>query len=128
MAPVFVLSPHSGTPIYRQLIEQVRRLVASGQLVPGDTLPSVRALALEHAVNPMTISKAYAALEAEGWLERHRGKPMTVAASRGGARRTVRHTALEGPMRELILAARQLELGREDVAALFKAHWEKTDD
>src|SRR5215475_1084005 len=80
MARVFILTPQSGTPIYRQLLEQVRRLVASGRLAPGDELPSVRELAVEHAVNPMTISKAYALLEAEGLLERNRGKPMTVAS------------------------------------------------
>lgn len=125
---MFVLNPQSGTPIYRQLIEQVRRLIASGQLEPGETLPSVRALALEHAVNPMTISKAYAALQAEGWLERHHGKPMTVAASKVGARRTLKHAALEKPLQELVLAARQLELGRDELAALLKAYWEKTDD
>ena len=77
---MFVLNPQSGVPIYRQILEQVRRMVASGQLAPGAELPSVRDLALKHAVNPMTISKAYSLLEAEGLLERNRGRPMTVAS------------------------------------------------
>ena len=77
---VFVLNPQSGIPIYRQILEQARRMVASGQLAPGAELPSVRELAVKHAVNPMTISKAYSLLEAEGLLERNRGKPMTVAS------------------------------------------------
>ena len=72
---MFIVNPQSGTPIYRQLVEQVRRLILSGQLAPGTALPSVRELALEHAVNPMTISKAYAILESEGLLVRNRGKP-----------------------------------------------------
>ena len=55
---MFILHPGSGIPLYRQVVEQVRRLVASGQLAEGAALPSVRELALEHAVNPMTISKA----------------------------------------------------------------------
>ena len=76
---MFILNPQSGIPIYRQLLEQVRRMVASGQLAPGAELPSVRELALKHAVNPMTVSKAYSLLEAEGLLERNRGRPMTVA-------------------------------------------------
>jgi GntR family transcriptional regulator len=71
---VFILNPQSGVPIYRQLFEQVRRMVASGHLQPGAALPSVRELAIQHAVNPMTISKAYSMLEAEGLLERNRGK------------------------------------------------------
>ena len=82
---MFSLHPESGVPIYRQLVEQVRRLIAGGQLQPGAELPSVRELAQLHAVNPMTISKAFALLEAEGLLERNRGKPMTVAAGRKGA-------------------------------------------
>ena len=54
-------------------------MVASGQLAPGTELPSVRELALKHAINPMTVSKVYSLLETEGVLERNRGKPMTVA-------------------------------------------------
>ena len=60
---MFVLKPQSGVPIYRQILDQVRRMVASGQLAPGAELPSVRELAIKHAVNPMTISKAYSLLE-----------------------------------------------------------------
>jgi GntR family transcriptional regulator len=77
---MFTLNPHSGLPIYRQLLEQIRRLVASGQLAVGTPLPSIRELAVKHAINPMTVSKVYTLLEAEGVLERHRGRPMTVAA------------------------------------------------
>ena len=80
---MFTLDPHSGIPIYRQLMDQVRWLTASNQLKPGDALPSVRELAIEHAVNAMTISKAYSLLEAEGILTRQRGKPMTVSSDLG---------------------------------------------
>ncbi|HXS80411.1 MAG TPA: GntR family transcriptional regulator, partial [Gammaproteobacteria bacterium] len=77
---MFILKPHSGVPIYRQLLDQIRRMAASGHLPPGTELPSIRDLALKHAINPMTVSKVYTLLEAEGVLERNRGKPMTVAA------------------------------------------------
>ena len=82
---IFILQPSSGVPIYLQLIQQVRRMVASGQLTPGTELPSVREVATEYTVNPTTISKAYSLLENEGLLQRNRGKPMTV--SRRPARR-----------------------------------------
>jgi GntR family transcriptional regulator len=121
---VFILNPQSGTPIYRQLLEQVRRLVASGRLAPGDELPSVRELAVEHAVNPMTISKAYALLEAEGLLERNRGKPMTVAArpkSQGALRERLRR--LEREAEQLVLAAKQLELSKSDVLDFIDKNW-----
>lgn len=70
----------SPEPIYRQLIEQIRRRVASGAWPVGTEVPSVRELAQSLAVNPMTVSKAYGLLEAEGLLERRRGLPMVVAA------------------------------------------------
>jgi GntR family transcriptional regulator len=127
---LFILNPNSGTPIYRQLMEQVRRLVASGQLPPGTALPSVRELAQEHAVNAMTISKAYNLLELEGVLIRNRGKPMTVAAQpRGHAARAHRLGQLDEQVAQLVLAARQLELERRDVIQLINRKWgDETDD
>ena len=121
---MFILHPQSGTPIYRQLLEQVRRLVASGRLAPGDELPSVRELAVEHSVNPMTISKAYALLEAEGVLERNRGKPMTVAAQpRSQAALRERLRRLDREAEQLVLAAKQLELTKSDVLDLIDKKW-----
>ncbi len=126
---MFTLDPHSGIPIYRQLLEQVRRLVASGQLRAGDELPSVRELALAHAVNPMTVSKAYSLLEAEGLLERNRGRPMTVAAGRRTqAPLTQRVRQLEPQAAQLVTAARQLELSERDLIALIQRKWEQGND
>ncbi len=126
---MFILNPHSGIPIYRQLMDQVRRLVAGGQLAPGTPLPSVRDLAQAHAVNPMTISKAYNQLESEGILVRNRGKPMTVAArSRGRVPSAQRLRQLDDQAEQLVLAARQLELRRSDVIALIDSKWEGEDD
>ena len=122
---MFILNPHSGVPIYRQLQEQVRRMVASGQLRPGTALPSVRDLALAHAINPMTISRAYGLLEAEGLLERHRGKPMTVAAQpRGSAAAPKRLEQLEPHLDHLVLAARQLQLNEGEVVKALRRKWE----
>lgn len=125
----FELRPESGIPIYRQLVEQVRRMVAGGQLVAGAELPSVRELALAHAVNPMTISKAYTLLESEGLLQRNRGRPMTVAARRRAVDPLAsRLRQLEPQARQLVLAARQLELGRDELKVLLDRSWESTDD
>lgn len=126
---MFTLNPHSGVPIYRQLLDQVRRMVASGQLSPGAELPSIRDLAVKHAVNPMTISKAYGLLEAEGLLERNRGKPMTVAQrSRVQSLPAKRLQQLELHIDHLVLAARQLELSEAEVIKAFRAKWEKTHE
>jgi GntR family transcriptional regulator len=125
---VFVLKPHSGVPLYRQLYEQIGRLVASGQLMPGTELPSIRELALRHAINPMTVSKVYARLESEGVLERNRGKPMTVAAQRRPqVPLAARLETLDPALEALVLAARQLELGAGDVMQALRKKWEKSD-
>lgn len=73
------IDPSSGTPIYRQIVDQVRQAVASGVLRPGDRLPSVREMAVELAVNPNTIAKAYQELERDGVIETPRGKGSYVA-------------------------------------------------
>lgn len=113
---MFILNPHSGVPIYQQLIEQVRRLVAGGQLAPGVELPSVREMAHEHTVHPMTISKAYSQLEAEGVLERQRGKPMRVAAlKRNQSTLAARLRQIEPQLDALALSARQLELSADEI-------------
>lgn len=126
---MFTLNPASGIPIYRQLMEQVRRMVSSNQLKPGDALPSVRELALLHAVNPMTISKAYSMLEAEGLLERQRGKAMTIAFQHHAREsKTARLQHLQPAIDQLVMAARQLELGTEDVVKAVRQSMEKNDD
>jgi GntR family transcriptional regulator len=118
---MFILNPHSSVPIYQQLIEQVRRMVAGGQLAPGTELPSVREMAQEHTVHPMTISKAYSQLEADGVLERHRGKPMRVAAQRRDqVNLAARLKQIEPQLAALALSARQLELSPEEVIAQLK--------
>ena len=73
------VDPHSGVPIFRQLMDQVKLHIASGTLKPGDELPSVRSLSIPLGVNPMTISKAYNLLVRENILERRPGKPLVVA-------------------------------------------------
>jgi GntR family transcriptional regulator len=77
----FDISPSSGVPIYRQIMDQVYALAASGKLLPGDLLPSVRQVAHTAAINPMTVSKAYSRLEADGFVERVRGTGMKIVAT-----------------------------------------------
>ena len=69
----FLLDYSSGVPVYRQVIDQIRFGIASGQLKPGEQLPTVRALAVELKVNLNTISKAYKELEIKNILETQQG-------------------------------------------------------
>ena len=69
----FGLDLHTGVPVYRQLIDQVRAGIASGSLTAGDQLPTVRQLAVDLAINPNTVMRAYRELELGGLLETHQG-------------------------------------------------------
>jgi GntR family transcriptional regulator len=122
----FSIAPSDPTPIYRQIVEQVRRQIAGGGLRQGQELPSVRALAQEHAINPMTVSKAYSLLEAEGLLERRRGMGMVVAASteRGGS--AARQDLLRPSLQAAAEQARQLGLSAQAALALYEACLKQT--
>ena len=112
----------SPEPIYRQLIEQVKRRVAAGQLKAGDEIPSVRELAQRLAVHPMTISKAYSLLESDGVLERRRGLSMVVTAQHQRAQSTADRVELLRPTLEKAAAeARQLELPKTQALNLFQS-------
>lgn len=105
------ITPGAAEPIYRQIGSQLRRLIASGQLPPGEELPSVRDVAVQHAVNPMTVSRAYCQLETEGLLTRLRGKGMVVAA---GGRAILspeqRLSRLQPQLADIARQARELDI------------------
>jgi GntR family transcriptional regulator len=69
-------------PIARQITDSVKRLIAGGELLAGDGLPSVRGLAQQLSVNPNTVAKAYAELTTEGWLLSRAGLGLFVAEQR----------------------------------------------
>jgi len=75
----FAIDLHSGVPVYRQLIDQVRSGMASGSLNAGDQLPTVRQLAVDLAINPNTVMRAYRELELAGLLETHQGTGTFIA-------------------------------------------------
>lgn len=86
----FRLDLHSGVPVYRQIIDQVRGGIASGSLTAGDQLPTVRQLAVDLQINPNTVVRAYRELELGGLLETHQGTGTFVSAQkirRGNAER-----------------------------------------
>lgn len=115
-ASLLTIQPASPEPIYRQIVEQLRRLIAGGQLGAGELLPSVREVAAFHAINPMTVSRAYGMAESDGLLERLRGKGMAVAATaRPTQTQTQRLALLEPQLQALARHARELELPADAV-------------
>ena len=78
----FRLDLHSGVPVYRQIIDQVRGGVASGSLGVGDQLPTVRQLAVDLSINPNTVVRAYRELEFGGLIETHQGTGTFISAQK----------------------------------------------
>lgn len=116
---------HSGQPIFRQVIDQIRRQVMAGQLREGEQLPSVRDLAMQLRVNPMTISKAYGLLEMEGLLERRRGVGLFVAAiARDKAGRT-KADMLEEALTRAVVTAIQLGIPEEKARDMLMRLYQK---
>lgn len=94
MSPTLRVDAKDATPLWRQIELGMQRLVASGALGPGLAVPSVRELAQELGVNPMTVSKAYQRLAEAGVLEVKRGEGTFVPASPPALARGERSRAL----------------------------------
>ena len=115
---MFSIKFNSGVPIYRQVVEQVTGQIARGQLEAGQLLPSVRQLANELGVNPMTVSKAYSQLESEKFVERRRGIGMVVIKK---AQKP--ESVLRPAIRQLVDDARQLGLSEKQLTQLIQETW-----
>lgn len=120
-ASIFSIATGSPEPIYRQLVEQARRMIIAGQLAEGDDMPSVREVAHALTLNPMTVSKAYSILELEGLLTRRRGQGMTVAGQRATQASFAERCELLRPsMTRVAQEAKQLEVPAPDCLNLFQ--------
>jgi GntR family transcriptional regulator len=117
------VDPSDSTPIWSQIEEGLRRLVATGALSPGAPVPSVRDLARELSINPATVAKAYQRLAEAGVLSVRRGDGTYVADSPPSMGREKRHRALrEGALRYAGLAA-TLGAALPESAEELKAAW-----
>jgi GntR family transcriptional regulator len=119
------VDPSSGLPVYRQITDQVRRMLVSGRLAPGERLPSIRDLATQLRINPLTVGRAYGDLEREGLIEMRRGLGMYVRQQErlirpidGGVPAGVAQAA-----RRLVLEAAQAGLGRVQTVRAVEESW-----
>lgn len=90
----FLLDLHTGVPAYRQIIDQVRSGLACGALTTGDQLPTVRQLAVDLAINPNTVMRAYKELELSGLIETHQGTGTFIGAQKLAKADSVRERQL----------------------------------
>ena len=115
------VNPRSALPIYRQIIEQIRRAVASGQLAPGDQLPSVRDLAAQLLVNPNTVARVYRDLERDGLLETRRGQGTYVSAEAATMADSERRQLVAEQLEKAAQDARAFGLDAEEAVELFRS-------
>ncbi len=127
MIPIHITSG-SGVPSYRQIVDQVKYLVASKGLKPGDSLPSIRELARQLSVNPSTIVKAYNDLAHEGIVERRPGKGVFINDEPPQLNNQQAQQTLVEQARKLAVEARQLGLEPEQVIEILKTELENLDD
>jgi len=109
-----------GVPIYRQIVNQVKYLVASGLLLPGDELPPIRTLALQLKVTPNTIVKAYGELEIAGVAYSRRGSGTFVSEGRPQLALRERRRIIEQRIDALLAEAHQLNFTAEDIVRMVR--------
>jgi GntR family transcriptional regulator len=114
---------HIGVPIYRQVIRQVRQQIMTDGLKEGDQLETIRDLAARLKVNPMTISKAYSFLEAEGLVERKRGVGLFVVNVRKDTKERIQKQLLKDVMDKAAMTSVQVGISEREAIELFKEHY-----
>jgi GntR family transcriptional regulator len=125
---LFQINFKSGTPVYLQLVEQVRHAAASGGLRAGEPLPSIRPLAEELRVNRNTIAKAYAELENQGVIETLPGKGCFLKEVASPLlTKAARNDLLTQEIDRAVVAAHHLQIGDADLLALVKKRLESFD-
>ena len=121
------IDPAAAAPIWRQIEDGMRRLVASGALPVGTAVPSVRELARELRINPATVSKAYQRLVADGALEVRRGEGTFVAERSDSALADERARLLAVAAERFVDAARAMGITEPDAMTAISTAWREID-
>jgi len=113
----FILDPSGGTPFYRQLIDQIKFGIASGNLKTGEQLPTVRSLAVELKVNLNTIAKAYKELEILGILDTQQGSGTFINANGNVLSNEEKQRKIQDICKEFLTVAYTYGFSKEEVIA-----------
>jgi GntR family transcriptional regulator len=125
----FQIAANSGVPIYRQIFDQVKLHVATGKFQADDFLPSVRQVATDLEINPMTISKAYSLLEKEGVVAYVRGTGMKILPTTSAqADLKDKEDVLKPLLKEVATRASQLSLEPKKVSELLLQTWKELEN
>jgi GntR family transcriptional regulator len=114
------ISAHDGVPIYLQIVNQVKYLVASGRLAPGAEMPPIRVLAERLLINPNTVARAYRELEVAGVVEKRRTAGTFVSDNGSRLARRERLKILTERIDALLAEARQMDFGVDETIQLLR--------
>src|SRR5436190_622429 len=118
------ISSNDGVPIYLQIVNQVRHLVAAGRLEPGDEIPPIRVLAEQLVINPNTVARAYLELERAGVVTKRHGSGTYVSDNRSPLSRREKLKVLSQRADALLVEAGHLDIELEEVIALVQERHE----
>lgn len=116
------LSQSDGVPIYLQIVNQIKYLVASARLEPGEELPAIRTLAEQLLVNPNTVARAYRELEQAGVVEMRRTAGTFVSATKSPLARKEKLRVLGERIDALLAEARQMDVPLDELIELLRQH------
>jgi GntR family transcriptional regulator len=122
----FTVALKPGLPVHQQVVFAVKRASVGGQLRPGDAFPSVRTLSQELRINPNTAHKIVSTLVGEGLLEVRPGLG-TVVARTPASSAAQRRGLLRDEVERLVVEARSLSLGLQDVVEAVRERWQLLD-
>lgn len=120
-----VISSNDGVPIYQQIVNQVKHLVAAGRLEPGEEIPPIRVLAQQLVVNPNTVARAYLELEREGIVHKRHGAGTYVAENSNTLPHRQRLKLLGERVDALLVEASHLDVNLGEVIELLRERQEK---
>ena len=121
------IDANSPVPLYQQIANHVRHVVAAGVYRPGEMIPSVRALALELAVNPNTVQRAYEQLEREGLVHARRGLGMFVTKEGAASAQSQSEAAVYAEFAEGIRVGQNANLSNSRIRANFQKAWKEAN-
>ena len=114
------ISTGDGVPIYLQIANQVKYLIAAGRLAAGDEIPPIRVLAQQLLINPSTVARAYLELEREGVVQKRHGSGTYISGTGSPLARKERLKIVTERIDTLLAEARHLEVEPQDLLSLIK--------
>jgi GntR family transcriptional regulator len=114
------ISTGDGVPIYLQIANQVKYLIAAGRLAAGDEIPPIRVLAQQLLINPSTVARAYLELEREGVVQKRHGSGTYISGTGSPLARKERFKIITERIDALLAEARHLEVEPQDLLSLIK--------